>query len=185
MKIKNVKLIVVGSVIAIVTLVLLSALSLLKLGLIHYPKAVVVSTLRCNQDAFVAVKNYMVANRGSAISRTLYSLHDDNNGDIPEKAFFRIYTSQNYPNSISFTTNDSDLDAHIEKLLSTLTFESVYYTESCVIFPLSSPMSKTGQGILYTTTGKPAALLGGLLTTTEIGDGWYYYDEGVVGKYLG
>jgi hypothetical protein len=77
------------------------------------------------------------------------------------------------------------LDAHIEKLLSKLTFESVFYTGSCVIFPLSSPMRKSGQGILYTTTGKPASLLGGILTTMEIGDGWYYYDEGPAGKYPG
>jgi len=178
MKIKYAKLIIIFITIAIIV-VLISMFLLPRTGLFLYSKPIVVLSFKNNHDSFDAVKNYMVANRGSLIF-AMDPAHRGQN-DVPKEATFRIKIAEgNF-----YTSEDTDLDVHIAKVLKTLTFESVYYTEDCVIFSLSSPLSARSQGVLFTTTGKPAAFLSGILTTTEIGDGWFYYEEAPIGEYPG
>jgi len=164
--------------IIIVFIFILFILPKLELGL--YNSIIVKSNFLLNKTAFIVVKNYILENGRkcfiSKIGPTNKRLYN-----APDDVSFGIYFG---PQECLFSTENNEIDEAIRKIHSTLTYNTIGYYSGSVVFYLSSYL-KRRQGVLYSPSGEPVTFLSGLVTTSEIGNGWYYFDEARINDYPG
>jgi len=174
--------------IIVLPLLYLTLLVVPKSGLIPYNKNLIIVAFKRNEEAFKIVGDYMIRNN-SRISINRVNPFDDSY-TTPKDTLFYFVTGHFATNDREyvFSTGDRQVDAAINKILKALPVDHIHFVDSSttsILFPLSAPLSPRGQGILYTTTEKPPVLSAGIITTIEIGNGWYYYQEGKAGDYPG
>ena len=159
---------------------ILQLLILPRLGFILYKNMIVKSAFSLNKTAFETVKDYALENKEYHIGKIDYP--DNSLYNAPRGASFYIYTG---PREFLFSTGNIETDRAIKKIHSTLTFNIIGCYGSTVVFQLVGAFSPEGQGVLYDSSGEPVRFLSGLLTVTEIENGWYYYHEARINAYPG